>query len=82
MRQRTALVEALAARFLASGDGLADVMVERIRAEVPELGEFDGPELWAAMRGSCLSVLQQGLTDIATGRDDPAAVPPPARKRG
>jgi len=80
MRQGTALLEALAARFLANGEALADAMVERIRAEVVEFGDFDGPELWEAVRASCRANIDEGLADM--GRDGalPEAIPPDARE--
>lgn len=80
MRQGTALLEALAARFLANGEALAEAMADRIRAEVEDFADFDGPELWDAVRASCRANIEEGLADM--GRDGalPDAIPPDARE--
>lgn len=80
MEQGTALVEALAVRFHAARAAVADAMLERIQAGVPELAEFDGPELWEAVRESCLANLEVGLRDMARGTAAPEALPAPARE--
>jgi hypothetical protein len=80
MRQGTALLEALAARFLAIRESVADAMVERIRAEVTEFADFDGPELWEAMRASCLANIERGLADLSRGDTLPEQPPPEARE--
>lgn len=79
MPQGTALLEALALRFLANPQALADAMVERIRSDVREFADFDGAELWAAVRSSCLANIEEGLGSLARDRALPAVVPPDAR---
>lgn len=79
MRPGTSLLEALAGRFIAAKEGLAERMVERIRAEVAEFADFDGPELWVSMLDSCRANLEEGLGRIARDRALPAAIPGDAR---
>ena len=79
MRQGTALLEALAVRFLSNREALAEAMVERIRADVGDFADFDGPELWEAMRSSCLANIEEGLGSLTRDRALPAAIPADAR---
>ena len=74
-----ALHESVAGRFLGEREALADEMVERIRGAVTDFAEFDGPELWEAMRASCLANLEAGLTGLSRGLELPAEIPPDAR---
>jgi hypothetical protein len=76
----TALLETEAQEFLARRDDLAGQMTERIRDEVEEFADFDGPELWEAVRGSCLANLEAGLGALGADRAVPATIPPDARE--
>jgi hypothetical protein len=77
--QRT-LLESVGGRFLAQREELADEMVEQIRAAVTDFSDFDGPELWEAMRASCLANLQAGLTGLASDLELPGEIPSDARE--
>lgn len=79
MAQDTALVERIARDFLARRDELTELMVERIRDGVSEFESFDGPELWQAVRGSCLANIETGLGALAADRSLPEAIPGDAR---
>jgi hypothetical protein len=80
MRQGTALVEVIARRFLAGSERLTDEMFERIRTEVSEFAEFDGPELWESVRASCRANIEEGVGRMARGElGVPDAIPPDAR---
>jgi DNA-binding PucR family transcriptional regulator len=79
MAAQPTLLESVGTRFLAEREALADEMVERIRAGVEEFGDFDGPELWEAMRASCLANLEAGLEGMSTQLELPAEIPPDAR---
>jgi hypothetical protein len=79
MATRTAPLETIAKRFLARREELAEEMTERIRAGVAEYAGFDGPELWEAVRISCLANLQAGLASMATDLALPSAIPADAR---
>jgi hypothetical protein len=59
---------------------LADLLVGAIHRRVPEYAEFDGPELWEAVRDSCLANLETGLAAIAGDRRVPEQVPADARE--
>lgn len=79
MASRTALLETIANRFLARREQLAEEMTERIRAGVAEFEGFDGPELWEAVRVSCLANLEAGFASMARDRALPEAIPADAR---
>lgn len=79
MSPATELLAALGRRFVAEREALAEEMTARIRGEVEEFGEFAGPELWEAVRASCLANLETGLTAIAEDRALPEAIPADAR---
>jgi hypothetical protein len=79
MASRTALLETIANRFLARREELAEEMTERIRAGVAEFAGFDGPELWEAVRASCLANIDTGLGSLAGDRALPDAIPADAR---
>ena len=55
-------------------------MTERIRAGVAEFAGFDGPELWEAVRVSCLANLDAGLGSMARDQALPEAIPADARE--
>lgn len=78
MAQQTALVRDLAEGFLARCDELADRMVEQIRLAV-EPGDFDGVELWEAVRASCVANLRTGLRSLASDGEVPGSIPAEAR---
>ena len=59
---------------------LADELVGAIHDRVPEYAEFGGPELWEAVRDSCLANLETGLEAIAGDRRVPEQVPRDARE--
>jgi PucR C-terminal helix-turn-helix domain len=78
--QETALMEVVAKRFLAAKERLADEMLERIRAEVTDFAEFDGPELGESVRSSCRANIEEGVGRMAHGDlGVPEAMPPDAR---
>jgi hypothetical protein len=78
--QETALMEVVAKRFLAAKERLADEMLERIRAEVTDFAEFDGPELGESVRSSCRANIEEGVGRMAQGDlGVPEAMPPDAR---
>ena len=79
MASQTALLETIANRLLARREELAEEMTERIRAGVAEFGGFDGPELWEAVRVSCLANLEAGLASMARDLALPEAIPADAR---
>ena len=79
MASQTALLETIANRLLARREQLAEEMTERIRAGVAEFEGFDGPELWEAVRISCLANLEAGLAALARDRALPDAIPADAR---
>ncbi|HEX2129434.1 MAG TPA: helix-turn-helix domain-containing protein [Solirubrobacterales bacterium] len=79
MSAATELLGTLGRRFVAEREALAEEMTERIRAEVAEFGDFAGPELWEAVRVSCLANLETGLTAMAEDRALPEAIPADAR---
>jgi hypothetical protein len=79
MAAQPTVLESVGARFLAEREELADEMVERIRAGVTDFGEFDGPELWEAMRASCLANLEAGLTGLTRQLELPDEIPSDAR---
>ncbi len=79
MASQTALLETIANRLLARREQLAEEMTERIRAGVAEFEGFDGPELWEAVRISCLANLEAGLAAMARDRALPDAIPVDAR---
>lgn len=66
--------------LLAGRDELADELVGAITRRVPEYAEFDGPELWEAVRDSCLANLEIGLVAIAGDRRVPEQVPADIRE--
>lgn len=80
--QRTpqASLARVAEELLAGRDELADELVGAITRRVPEYAEFDGPELWEAVRDSCLANLETGLVAIAGDRRVPDQVPADARE--
>jgi hypothetical protein len=80
MSSTTALVESIATRLLGEAEPLADQMTDRIRAQVTEFEDFEGPELWEAVRVSCLANLEAGLAALAADRSLPDAIPPDARE--
>src|SRR5438046_10558419 len=79
MASRTALLETIANRFLARREKLAEEMTGQIRAGVAEFADFDGAELWEAVRVSCLANLEAGLAAMARDRALPEAIPADAR---
>lgn len=79
MATEAALRESIANRFIADSEPLAEEMSERIRAGVAEFSGFDGPELWEAMRVSCLANLRTGLAAIAGDGSLPDEMPADAR---
>jgi PucR C-terminal helix-turn-helix domain/GGDEF-like domain len=79
MAAQPTLLESVGSRFLDDREALADEMVDRIRAGVTDFGEFDGPELWEAMRASCLANLEAGLTGLTRQLELPDEIPPDAR---
>ena len=68
MAPRTTLLETIANGFLARREELAEEMTERIRAGVAEFADFDGPELWEAVRASCLANIEAGLSESPKSR--------------
>jgi hypothetical protein len=80
MASETALMETVSARFLGEREQLAEEMTERIRDGVGEFAGFDGPELWEAVRVSCLANLEAGLESMAGDRSMPEAIPADARE--
>lgn len=79
MAVHVTLVEELAAGFLARREELGDLMLERIREGVSEFSEFDGPELWEAVRASCLANIDTGIGALAGDRSLPQSIPEDAR---
>ena len=79
MTAQATLVQAIAAEFLARRDELGDAMVERIRDGVSEFAEFDGPELWEAVRASCLANIDTGIGSLTGDRALPERIPDDAR---
>jgi hypothetical protein len=79
MTSRTTPLETIANRFLARREELAEEMTERICAGVAEFAGFDGPELWEAVRVSCLANLEAGLASMAHDLALPEAIPADAR---
>lgn len=59
---------------------LADELVGAIHDRVPEYAGFGGPELWEAVRDSCLANLETGLEAIAGDLRVPEEVPADARE--
>lgn len=76
---RTGLVEAIASRFLEEREALAERMMAMIRDQVAEFGDFDGAELWEAVRGSCLANIDVGLSALSDDRGLPREIPDEAR---
>jgi len=66
--------------LLGRRDELADLLVGEIHRRVPEFAEFGGPELWKAVRDSCLANLETGLEALAGDRRVPERVPVDARE--
>lgn len=66
--------------LLSGRDELADELVGAIHRRVPEFADFDGPELWEAVRDSCLANLETGLAAIGGDRRVPERVPDDARE--
>ena len=56
-------------------------MVARIAAAVAvvEFSDLDGPELWEAVRASCLANLDAGLSGLTRGLELPDEIPAEAR---
>jgi PucR C-terminal helix-turn-helix domain/GGDEF-like domain len=79
MPSQATLIADIASGFLARREELADAMVERIREGVGEFGDFDGPELWEAVRASCLANIDTGLGSLAGDRSLPDEIPADAR---
>lgn len=81
--ERQRLDEALkgvAEGLLERREQLADELVGEIHRRVPEYAEFDGPELWEAVRDSCIANLETGLRALAGDRHVPEHVPDDARE--
>jgi hypothetical protein len=66
--------------LLGRREELADQLVAEIHQRVPEYAEFGGPELWEAVRDSCLANLETGLEALAGDRRVPERVPVDARE--
>lgn len=66
--------------LLGRREELADLLVGEIHRRVPEFAEFGGPELWKAVRDSCLANLETGLAALADDRRVPEQVPVDARE--
>jgi hypothetical protein len=64
------LREEIGARLLAGREPLAEEMTDRIRSEVSEFEGFEAPELWEALRDSCLANLEMGLWQLTRGGED------------
>src|SRR5438874_12391805 len=79
MASRATLLETIANGFLARREEFADEMTERIRGGVAEFADFDGPELWEAVRASCLANIEAGFASMAHDRALPEAIPADAR---
>lgn len=79
MAQRVALLASLGEGFLDEREELAEEMADRIRESVTEFADFDGPELWEAVRASCLANLDAGLTGLGGDLALPAEIPAEAR---
>jgi hypothetical protein len=80
MTAATELRTEIAGKLLAQREALADEMVERIRDGVGEFEDFDGPELWGAVRLSCLANLEVGLSQLEGGMALPEGAPPGAQE--
>ncbi|HEY8465475.1 MAG TPA: helix-turn-helix domain-containing protein [Solirubrobacterales bacterium] len=76
---RTGLVGTIAARFLEEREALAERMTRTIRDQVTEFGDFDGAELWEAVRASCLANIDAGLGALRADRELPERIPGEAR---
>lgn len=72
-------LDSVAARFYADRDRLADEMAARIHDRVGEFGEL-GPELWEAIRASCLANIEAGMNALAGELDLPSEMRPEARE--
>jgi len=70
----------MSGRMLADREELADLLVGEIHGRVPEYAGFDGPELWEAVRDSCLANLETGLEAIGDDLRVPDRVPVEARE--
>lgn len=79
MKAVTDLLATLGGRFTDEREQLAEEMTALIRDQVDEFGDFAGPELWEAVRVSCVANLQTGLTALAEDRSLPESIPPDAR---
>jgi len=79
-QSQQAALERVSGELLAGRDELADELVGAIHSRVPEYAEFGGPELWEAVRDSCLANLETGLEAIAGDRRVPERVPGDARE--
>lgn len=79
VRTGTGLVETIAARFLEEREALAERMTQAIRDQVTEFGDFDGAELWEAVRASCLANIDAGLSALRADRELPRSIPGEAR---
>jgi hypothetical protein len=66
--------------LLGRREELADRLVGEIHARVPEFAEFGGPELWEAVRDSCMANLETGLEALAGDRSVPDRAPLEARE--
>lgn len=75
----TVLADA-SAELLGRREELADLLVGEIHRRVPEFAEFGGPELWEAVRDSCLANLESGLEALARERRVPERAPADARE--
>ena len=72
-------LESVAARFHAERKELADEMAARIRDRVGEFGDL-APELWEAIRASCLANIDAGMSALAGELDLPEEMRPEARE--
>lgn len=72
-------LESVARGFYADRELLADEMAARISERVEEFGDL-APELWQAIRASCLANIEAGMSALAGDRELPQEMRPEARE--
>jgi hypothetical protein len=72
-------LESVAHRFYVQRDELAEEMALRIRDGVGEFGEL-APELWEAIRASCLANIEAGMNALGGELELPERMRPEARE--
>jgi hypothetical protein len=73
-----ASISTLASRLDSRMDEIMDVIVVRLREEVPDLRAAEQPEMWGPWRESTRSNLQAAFAALQGDREPPTSPPPPA----